>query len=169
MTRIKKEKCFQLSECMPPSVNPALGDGVPQCLRNNLQVFIFLCLKPGPFWFFSVLSSVQFNLSVLSDSLRPHGLQHTRLPCPSPTPRACSSSCPSSWWCHSGLCKLGLPLSYFNTGTKTKTITLSYFNSMRYTSMIILFYPLKIGMQLTFYSFYAFVSFFGLSCMTMVS
>ena len=38
----------------------------------------------------------QFSHSVVSDSLRPHGLQHTRLPCPSPTPRACSNSCPSS-------------------------------------------------------------------------
>ena len=33
-------------------------------------------------------------------SLRPHGLQHARLPCPSPSPRACSNSCPLSWWCH---------------------------------------------------------------------
>ena len=36
----------------------------------------------------------------MSNSLRPHGLQHSRLPCPSPTPRACSNSCPLSWWCH---------------------------------------------------------------------
>ena len=41
----------------------------------------------------------QFS-SVASDSFQPHGLQHTRPPCPSPTPRACSNSCPSSWWCH---------------------------------------------------------------------
>ena len=34
----------------------------------------------------------------MSDSLWPHGLQHTRLPCPSPTPRAYSNSCPSRWW-----------------------------------------------------------------------
>ena len=38
--------------------------------------------------------------SAVSDSLQPHGLQHTRLPCPSPTPGACSNSCPSSWWWH---------------------------------------------------------------------
>ena len=44
--------------------------------------------------------SVQFSLSVLPDSLQPQGLQHTRLPCPSPIPGACSKSCPSSWWCH---------------------------------------------------------------------
>ena len=36
----------------------------------------------------------------MSDSLQPHGLKHTRLPCSSPTPRACSNSCPLSWWWH---------------------------------------------------------------------
>ena len=36
----------------------------------------------------------------MSDSLQPHGLQHARLPCPSPTPGACSNSCPLSHWCH---------------------------------------------------------------------
>ena len=39
--------------------------------------------------------------SVVSDSLWPHGLQHTRLPCPSLSPGVCSNSCPLSWWCHS--------------------------------------------------------------------
>ena len=42
----------------------------------------------------------QFSRSVMSDSLGPHGLQHARLPCPSPIPRAYSNSCPSSRWCH---------------------------------------------------------------------
>ena len=46
------------------------------------------------------LSSVQFSRSVVSYSLRPHGLQHSRLACPSPIPRACSNSCPLSRWCH---------------------------------------------------------------------
>ena len=41
---------------------------------------------------------VQFSHSVMSDSLQPHGLQHARLPCPSPTPGTCSKSCPFSWW-----------------------------------------------------------------------
>ena len=45
-------------------------------------------------------SSVQFSHSVMSDSLRPHGLQHSRPPCPSQTPRIYSNSCPSSRWCH---------------------------------------------------------------------
>ena len=46
------------------------------------------------------LTSVWFSRSVMSNSLWPHGLQHTRLPCPSPTPRAYSNSCLLSWWCH---------------------------------------------------------------------
>ena len=44
--------------------------------------------------------SVQFSCSVMSNFLWPHGLQHTRLPCPSPAPRACSNSCQLSRWCH---------------------------------------------------------------------
>ena len=44
--------------------------------------------------------SVQFSRSVVFNSLRPHGLQHARLPYPSLIPGACSNSCPSSWWCH---------------------------------------------------------------------
>ena len=46
------------------------------------------------------LSSVQFSHSVVSDSLWPHGLQHDRPPCPSPTPRGYSNSCPLRRWCH---------------------------------------------------------------------
>ena len=48
----------------------------------------------------SGFSSVQFSCSVVSNSLWPHGLQHARLPCPSPTPGAYSNSCPLSRWCH---------------------------------------------------------------------
>jgi len=46
------------------------------------------------------ISSIQFSRSVMSNSLWPHGLQHTRLPCLSPTPRAFPHSCSSSQWCH---------------------------------------------------------------------
>ena len=45
-------------------------------------------------------SSVQFSCSVVSGSLWPHGMQHDRPPCPSPTPRVYSNSCPSCRWCH---------------------------------------------------------------------
>ena len=47
-----------------------------------------------------LLGQVQFSCSVMFDSLWPHGLQHARLPCPSPTPRAYSNMCLLSLWCH---------------------------------------------------------------------
>ena len=49
---------------------------------------------------YRLIHTVQFSHSVMSNSLGPHGLQHARFPCPSPTPRACSNSRPSSQWCH---------------------------------------------------------------------
>ena len=57
------------------------------------------------------LGSVQFGHSVTSDSLRPHGLQHARLPCPSPTPGACSNSCPLNRWCHPTISSSVVPFS----------------------------------------------------------
>ena len=56
-------------------------------------------------------SSVQFSCSVMSDSLWPHGLQHTRPPCPSPTPRVYSNSCPLSRWCHPTISSSAIPFS----------------------------------------------------------
>ena len=53
----------------------------------------------------------QFSCSLVSGSLQPHGLQHTRLPCPSPAPRACSNSCPSSQWCHPTISSSVIPFS----------------------------------------------------------
>ena len=55
----------------------------------------------------------QFSHSVMSDSLQPHGLQHARLPCPSPTPGACSNLCPSSWWCHQAISSFVVPFSSY--------------------------------------------------------
>ena len=55
--------------------------------------------------------SVQFSCSVMFDSLQPHGWQHTRLPCPSPTPRACSNSCPLSWSYHPIISSSVIPFS----------------------------------------------------------
>ena len=56
-------------------------------------------------------SSVQFSRSVMSDSLLPHESQHARPPCPSPTPRVYSNSCPSSRWCHPTISSSVVPFS----------------------------------------------------------
>ena len=90
----------------------------PSSASPALQADSLLCEPPGkltPFKMFTVfvreilaaITSIppnfsdfsQFSHSVASNSLRPHGLQHARLPCPSPTPRTYSNSCPSSRWC----------------------------------------------------------------------
>ena len=55
--------------------------------------------------------SVQFSLSIMSDSLWPHGLQHTRLPCPSATPGVYSNSFPLSQWCHPTISSSVIPFS----------------------------------------------------------
>ena len=69
-----------------------------QCVRGESS------FKPGVwqcgFMLYLLTVVVLLICSFVSNSLWPHGLQHARLPCPSPSPGACSNSCPSSWWCH---------------------------------------------------------------------
>ena len=74
----------------------------------------FLCLYP--IWdslscCFNLFFSVQFSCSVVSYSLRPHGLQHTKPPCPSPTPRVYINSCPLSQWYHLTISSSVIPFS----------------------------------------------------------
>ena len=52
-----------------------------------------------------------FSRQVVSNSLPPHGPQHAKFPCPSLSPRVCSNSCPSSWWCHSAISSSVAPFS----------------------------------------------------------
>ena len=63
-------------------------------------------------WYkYTMECSVQFSRSVVSNSLWPHGLQHTRPPCPSPTPRVYSNSCPLSQWCRPTISSSVVPFS----------------------------------------------------------
>ena len=76
-------------------------------LLNPFSVFFSSIIV----FFSSVTSVSQFSHSVVSDSLWPHGLQHTRLPCPSPTPGAYSNSSPSCQWCHPAISSSVVPFS----------------------------------------------------------
>ena len=84
-----------------------------QGLRWKLTPSVFLglqlahCRSQDSFQF----SSVQFSPSVVSDSLWPHESQHTRPPCPSPTPGVYSDPCPSSRWCHPAISSSVIPVS----------------------------------------------------------
>ena len=71
--------------------------------------------------------SIQFSCSVISDSLRPHGLQYTRLPCLSPTPRACSNSCPLSRWCHPTISCSVVPFSHLQSFPASGSFPMSQF------------------------------------------
>ena len=97
------------------------------------------------------VSSVQFSHSVVSNSLWPHGLQHSRLPCPSPSPRACSNPCPTSRWCHPTISSSVIPFSpsqsflasgpflmsqLFASGGQTKHWSFSICSSSEYSGLI---------------------------------
>ena len=70
----------------------------------------YLILKLSE-WINKMFIYRQFSCSIVLYSLQPHGLQHTRLPCLSPTPRAYSNSCPSSQWCHPAISSSVIPFS----------------------------------------------------------
>ena len=63
-----------------------------------------------PLWL-AYFTSVQLSPSIVSDSLWPHEPQHVRPPCPSPTPRVYSNSCPLSWWCRPTISSSVVPFS----------------------------------------------------------
>ena len=65
---------------------------------------------------------IQFSHSVISDSLWPHGLQHTRLPRPSPTPEGYSNSCPSHWWCHPTISSSVVPFFFRLQSSSIKVV-----------------------------------------------
>ena len=81
------------------------GQGFPLCFTKIHQKWILS--RKGC----HELTGVQFSRSVVSNSLWPHGLQHARPPCPSPTPGVYSNSCPSSRWCHQAISSSVVPFS----------------------------------------------------------
>ena len=86
---------------------------------------VLLGIYPGV-EFLGHFSSIQCR-SVASDSLWPHGLQHARLPCPSPTPGACSNLCPSSRWCHPTISSSVIPFSCLQSFPASGSFPMSQF------------------------------------------
>ena len=81
----------------------------------------FLIIKMVP------SSLYQFSHSVVSNSLWPHGLQHARLPRPSPSPGACSHSCPLSRWCHPSISSFVVPFSRLQSFPASGSFPVSHF------------------------------------------
>ena len=110
-----KHQCLQGD--MPPVQLQRVWIPEPRYLDAGTQ------MPPAPILFFPnqgfnlvTLGSLtfcllSFNSKVMSDSLQPHGLQHTRLPCPALSPGVCSTSCPLSQWCHPTISSSVIPFS----------------------------------------------------------
>ena len=94
----------------PPGDLPHLGIELTSLRSPALTGGFFTTEPPGKPNIYQ-FSSVQFSCSVMSDSLQSRGLKHARLPCQSPTPGACSNSCPSSQWCHPTISSSIVPFS----------------------------------------------------------
>ena len=105
-----------LTLCNPMNCSPP-GSSVHEILQARILQWVAIFFSRGSPWpgdwiqVSSIVSSVQFSHSVMSDSLQPHGLQHSRLPCPSPTPGVYSNSCPLSQWCHPTILSSVIPFS----------------------------------------------------------
>ena len=94
--------------CCPLLLLPSIFPSIRVCSNESV-----LCIRWPMYWSFSFsISSVKFSLSVMYNSLRPHGLQHTKLACPSPNPRVYPNSCPLSWWCHPTTSSSVVPFSF---------------------------------------------------------
>ena len=78
--------------------------------KNSILVWMASNTRTSPFSWCTYFTLVQFS-SVMSDSLQPHELQHSRLPCPSPTPGVYSNSCALSRWCHPTISSSVIPFS----------------------------------------------------------
>ena len=86
----------------------------------------------------------QISRSVVSDSLQPHESQHARPPCPSPTPRVHSDSCPSSQWCHPAISSSVVPLSFCPNPSQHQSL-FQWVNSFFFLSKVFLFISLFIN------------------------
>ena len=92
---------FQIPVRDPPERKGNKGSSfLPECTVKEREEF---CAE-------TIIFHFQFS-SVVSNSLWPHGLQHARTPCLSPTPRVHRNSCPSSWWCHPAISSSVIPFS----------------------------------------------------------
>ena len=101
---------FALRRLWGAQNNFKMGAGHQRNQPHDETVRMFNSVSKLLLWEDSV-SSVQFTLSVVSDSLRPHELQHARPPCPSPAPRVHPNSCASNQWCHPAISSSIIPFS----------------------------------------------------------
>ena len=125
---VKESSCGGWN-CRRPHSVPGLGRSPGEGNGNPLQ---YSCLE-NPHGHRSLagysplVTSVYFSRSVVSKSLWPHGLQYARPPCPSPTPRVYSNSCPLSQWCHPTSSSSIIPFSHLQSFPASRSFQMSQF------------------------------------------
>ena len=97
--------CWTLLDWWPEAITRHPWGSSKSCLLKSLNLAVASSYLMNKF------ISLQFSHSVMSDSSLPHGLQHARPPCPSPTPGSYSNSCPLSWWRHPAISSSIVPFS----------------------------------------------------------
>ena len=96
--------------------------------RDAHYIFLIeIITKICKVWSHICISSVQFSCLVMSNPLQTRGLQHARLPCPSPAPEAYSNSCPSSQWCHPTISSSVFPFSCLQSFPASGAFPMSQF------------------------------------------
>ena len=102
----------------------------------------------------------QFIHSFLSTSLQPRGLQHTRLPCPSPTPKACSNSCPFSRWCQPTISSLSSPSPLAFSLSQHQGL-FQWVSSLHQVAKVLEFQKARVATKYGVVSFYGLGNFIG--------
>ena len=110
--------CHNTHTLLP--LSPHFFRSLPQIALRMNKLFIIIDKD-------SLESKVQFSCSVMSDSLWPCGLHHTRPPCPSPTPGVYSNSCPLSQWCHPTISSPVIPFSCLQSFPASGSFPMSQF------------------------------------------
>ena len=113
---------FQYKTCKALPASPTISPtSLFLALCSCHPGLCLLLLKPqailfwGSWWWWFSLVQFQFSHSIVSNSLQPHGLQHARAPCSSPTPGAYSNTCPLSRWCHPTISFSVVPFSHLQS------------------------------------------------------
>ena len=146
----QEDKCV-LCSSMSTKMEVPLQSEFTECLVNAKHWFLFMVAdvfgdmcwglrEPKSCWRNVPITnsicygvcSIQFSRSVMSNSLQPHGQQHARPPCLSPTLEACSNSCPSSQWCHP---TISSPVVLFSSWLQSFPATGYFLMSLFFTSV----------------------------------
>ena len=111
-----------------------MGNSKQRSTDQKCNIIIAHTTQKPEYW---GISSVHLSRSVMSNSLRPHGLQHARLPCPSSTPRVYSNSCPLSQWCHPTISSSVIPFSScLQSSPASRSFQMSQFFASRGQSIV---------------------------------